>query len=655
MIEYAWLVPLLPLLAFVLIEATASYLGDKVAWLGVGAILASFVVAVKIFVESLGGAKLEGLDFNWVLSGDRVIPIGIQVDHLAAVTMVMVTIVSAMVQLYSIGYMHGDKRFGRYFAVVSLFTAAMLGLVIADNFFLLLLSWEIMGLCSYLLIGHWYENTVPQEASMKAFLTTRVGDIGLMIGIWVLFAATGSFNFAQIGEAAKAGHVAPVVLLIGGLLVFSGGVGKSAQFPLHVWLPDAMAGPTPASALIHAATMVAAGVYLVARSYMIFAYAPAMVLMIVAIIGGFTAFFAATIATVRTDIKQVLAYSTVSQLGYMMLALGVGGATAGAFHLTTHAFFKALLFLGSGSVIHAVHSQEMHELGGLYKKMPITFGTWVVGTLALSGVPPFSGFFSKDEILLAAYNYAPRGFEWVGGLVFAFGMATAFLTAYYMTRATVLTFFGRPRNHHQYDHAHESPWVMALPLVILAVPALLVGFAGSTWFGLGNWFGHFVEIEGGREFHHSAFVQNFAIISALGGILVGYLVYGRASAEARSRVLPTLRPVYLVLKNKYYVDEFYHATAVAGTLALSRLAGWFDQNVIDRLVNWVGALGVFGSDAAGETDRVVVDGLVNFVGDGTLWVGRQARRLQTGLVQSYMLTLAAAVVIGIILFQVIGG
>ncbi len=655
MIEYAWLVPLLPLLAFVLIEATASYLGDKVAWLGVGAILASFVVAVKIFVESLGGAKLEGLDFNWVLSGDRVIPIGIQVDHLAAVTIVMVTIVSAMVQLYSIGYMHGDKRFGRYFAVVSLFTAAMLGLVIADNFFLLLLSWEIMGLCSYLLIGHWYENTVPQEASMKAFLTTRVGDIGLMIGIWVLFAATGSFNFAQIGEAAKAGHVAPVVLLIGGLLVFSGGVGKSAQFPLHVWLPDAMAGPTPASALIHAATMVAAGVYLVARSYMIFAYAPAMVLMIVAIIGGFTAFFAATIATVRTDIKQVLAYSTVSQLGYMMLALGVGGATAGAFHLTTHAFFKALLFLGSGSVIHAVHSQEMHELGGLYKKMPITFGTWVVGTLALSGVPPFSGFFSKDEILLAAYNYAPRGFEWVGGLVFAFGMATAFLTAYYMTRATVLTFFGRPRNHHQYDHAHESPWVMALPLVILAVPALLVGFAGSTWFGLGNWFGHFVEIEGGREFHHSAFVQNFAIISALGGILVGYLVYGRASAEARSRVLPTLRPVYLVLKNKYYVDEFYHATAVAGTLALSRLAGWFDQNVIDRLVNWVGALGVFGSDAAGETDRVVVDGLVNFVGDGTLWVGRQARRLQTGLVQSYMLTLAAAVVIGIILFQVIGG
>jgi len=666
LIQFTWLVAVLPIISYLLIVALERRLGDKTAYFGIAALLAAFVLSAGIFVEVLNGATYHK-EFTWVISGTRAIPLGIQLDHLSATLLAAVTLVSSMIHIYSLGYMHGDKRIPRYYAVLSLFTAGMLGLVIADNYFILLVSWEIMGLCSYLLIGHWYEQKGPQEASMKAFLTTRVGDVALMVGIWLFFAYTGSLKFGEIGEMIKAGHVPATAALVGSLLIFGGAVGKSAQFPLHVWLPDAMAGPTPASALIHAATMVAAGVYLVARSFPIFSAAPPQALLVVAIIGGFTSIFAASIATVMTDIKKVLAYSTVSQLGYMVLALGAGSVVAGTFHLTTHAFFKALLFLVSGSVIHAVHSQEMHEMGGLRKKMPITFWAWTIGTLALAGVPPFAGFFSKDEVLLAAANLPARLTEqglghlaWIGNLVFFFGLATAFLTAYYMTRATILTFFGQPRDHHKYDHAHESPGVMAWPLIVLSVPAALVGFAGTTWFGEhGNWWASFIGEQalewGAAEPHHIGWVMPLAIASALLGILVGYLLYGVAGVKTRQNAITALRPLYTLLKNKYYVDELYMGTVVAATLAFSRVVGWVDQNVVDRIVNWVGAAGEWFADVAGATDRYVVDGAVNGTAAVAMSAGKGLRRLQTGYVQSYMLTMAAMVVVGIILFQVIGG
>ncbi|MCL5045402.1 MAG: NADH-quinone oxidoreductase subunit L [Actinobacteria bacterium] len=656
MIKLTALVALLPLFSWVLIWSTQKWLKDKVAYFGIAAILASLVLSLGIFADALRGATYHW-DFQWVVSGANVIRLGIQLDHLSAVMLLVVTVVSSMVQIYSLGYMHGDSRFPRYYGVLSLFTAGMLGLVIADNYLILLLSWEIMGLCSYLLIGHWYEQPGPQGAAMKAFLTTRIGDVGLMIGIWVLFYLTGSFQFEgitdKLGELRKAGELAPALIAAGSLLVFSGGVGKSAQFPLHVWLPDAMAGPTPASALIHAATMVAAGVYLVARSYPILVFSPEYVWGTIAFIGGFTALFAASIATVQTDIKKVLAYSTVSQLGYMMLGLGVGNASAGIFHLMAQAFFKSLLFLGSGSIIHALHSQELHEMGGLRKKMPITFWTWMIGAASMAGVPGFAGFFSKDEVLLAAYNFGER-FPVLGPALFWMGVVTAFFTAYYTTRATVLAFFGGPRDHHKYDHAHESPMNMALPLIVLAVPAALAGYAGTEWFGLHNWWAHFVEIEGGREFEASSFVMISAITAGLAGIAVATAIYGYALVD-RVKAIRTLKPVYLVLKNKYYVDELYDATVVAGTQLLSRVVGWFDATIVDGIVNLVGYLGLAASEISGAFDKYVVDGAVNLVGDGTLAAGRQVRKIQTGYVQSYMLAMAVVVVIGVIIFQVIGG
>lgn len=664
MVQYAGLVALLPLAVAAVILIGARALGERAGWLGLFGNIIALALAVGILIEGIlnHGVHYTAQYAEYFIWGKVALPIGIQVDGLTAVMLVVVTLVALCVQLYSIGYMHGDKRYTRYFAVVNLFTAGMLGLVLADNFFLLLVSWEIMGLCSFLLISHWYEQEANQWAGIKAFMTTRVGDIGLMVGIWLVYAYTGSFHFAEINAAIVAGHLVGIPLLVGALLIFMGAMGKSAQFPLHTWLPDAMAGPTPASSLIHAATMVAAGVYLVARSYGIFMGPEALAainavvpvsqaLVVVALIGGFTAVFAASIATLQSDIKKVLAYSTVSQLGYMIMALGVGGWMAAMFHLMTHAFFKALLFQCSGSVIHAVHTQEMHKMGGLRRKLPITFWTWMIGTAALAGLPFFSGFYSKDAILIAAFHWNPGiGPAWLPSLVFGMGLAAAFMTAYYMTRATVLTFFGQPRDTHAYAHAHESPPTMTIPLIILAIPAFASGY-------IEHWFEEFTAISqlGLKVIHTKGPVPVLATSAALLGIAVGLLIYARGNVALRARTIRAAGPLYTLVKNKYFVDEFYSAVVVRGTHALAALIYLLDKWVIDFIVNLVGRFNQWFADFTGWLDQKVVDGAVNLTADMANDSGRALRKLSTGQVQHAMLTLAVVVVLGAILFQVIGG
>ncbi len=641
-VDNAWIIAALPLFSWLIITFFNRRLGERAHWVGVPAILASLVLAIISFSQAAAGYNYH-FSAPWLKIGRFTIEMGYQVDNLTAVMLIVVTVVSSMVQIFSIGYMHGDRRYARYYGTLSLFTFAMLALVLADNFLLLLISWEIMGLCSYLLIGHWFEEEWPRMASIKAFLTTRVGDVAMMAGIWFLFARTGTFSFEKIAEMVEHGELAPLAVTIGALAVFGGAVGKSAQFPLHVWLPDAMAGPTPVSALIHAATMVAAGVYLVSRAYGIFAFSPTA-LTVVAVIGGITALMAATIGTVMTDLKKVMAYSTISQLGYMMLALGVGGYTAGVFHLTTHAFFKALLFLTAGSVSHAVHTFEMHSMGGLARKMPITYATFLIGAASLAGIPPFSGFWSKDEILLDAFH--------ANKVLFWMGVLTAMVTAYYVTRATYLVFLGQPRDHHKYHHAHESSAVMTVPLIILAVLAAVAGLPGSPL--MGKWFGHFITFGHGHEAEPVPMVMFLAIGASVIGVVAGWAVYG-ARIISREKVIHSLRPLYTLLKNKYYFDEIYHAAFVWTGHRLAELVAWFDLRVIDWIVNALGYGTVRLSQATGEFDLLVVDGLVNGVAGTVVATGRQARRLQTGYVQGYVLTIFATVVAGLIIFQVIGG
>jgi NADH-quinone oxidoreductase subunit L len=563
------------------------------------------------------------------------------VDQLTAIMLVVVTGVAMLVQIYSIGYMHGDPRYPRFFAYLSFFSAAMLSLVIADNLLLFFVSWELVGLASYLLIGFWFEKPSAMRAAKKAFIVTRVGDVGLFLGVLLLFSKTGHLNFREIfdsvptlmGVNLQIGQLLVPVLPLAGLLLFAGAIGKSAQFPLHVWLPDAMEGPTPVSALIHAATMVAAGVYLVGRTYPIFNYDPhslSITLTVVGIVGAITAFMAATIATVQNDIKRVLAYSTISQLGYMMLGLGVGGYTAGLLHLMTHAFFKANLFLGSGSVIHGTGTQDMQEMGGLAKKMPRTYWTFLIGTAALAGLPLTAGFFSKDEILLEAFH--------ANTVLFWMGLAAAFLTAFYMTRLMALTFWGEPRNHEV--HAHESPRVMTTPLVVLAVLSIVSGYV--AW-PTNNIFHHLVHFgEGALPFSWTVAIM--ATSSAALGIGLGWAVFmKRAIAPSAFRL--RVPWAYNLLANKYYLDEIYWAVLVVPLFWLTRTLAIFDQKIVDGLVNGVAYLTVGLAIVQGWIDKWIVDGLVNLVGGVTKLSGRVLRYGQTGIVQNYMLVLFAGVLV----------
>ena len=612
MAELVWIIPLCAFLAYLLTLLVGPSLRENASYIGIVLIGAAFVAAVATLIDVIGGAAGH-LRFAWLTVGETQVDLGVQVGPLEASVLVMVTLVSLMVEVYSRGYMRGDARYNRFYTNVNLFVFGMLGLVISDNFLMFVAFWEIMGLCSYLLIGHWFEDLENAKAALKAFLTTRVGDAAFFIGIWLYYQSTGTFAFG-----ADLSQVAQGTLVLMGIMMFLGAMGKSAQMPLHIWLPDAMAGPTPVSALIHAATMVAAGVFLVARAYPIFVEAP-VVLLVVAIVGGVTALAAALIATVQVDIKKTLAYSTISQLGYMMLSLGVGGFVPAVFHLLTHGFFKGLLFLGSGSVIHSAGTQDMHEMGGLYRKMPVTAITFMVGSLALAGIPPFAGYFSKDEILLTAFHSA---YPWL----FWLGIAAAFLTAYYMTRLIVLTFFGKPRVPHLFEHAHESPAVMTVPLIVLAVPAALAGFAGAPQ--LGSWFSHFVQAPVAvAEAAPSGLVTALAVGVALAGILVGWTVYATRAVD-RALAIRYLYPLYVFLKQKMYFDH------LAGGVALFGLGV---ANVVAAFDHWV------------------IDGIINGVAWLTGALGNVTRRWAMGSGQAYAMTLFAAVVVGLILYQVLGG
>jgi NADH-quinone oxidoreductase subunit L len=602
---------------------------------------------------------------TWFTIGGINFEAGTLLDGLSAMMLVMVCIISLLVHIYSTEYLHGDVRFTHYYAFLSLFTASMLFYVVSSNTLQMLVGWELVGVCSFALIGHWWEEKKNSDAALKAFLTNRVGDMGLIIGVTVTFFAAGatSFNVLHINEYALSGGANTTLLLVGALCLFAGVTSKSGQFPLHTWLPDAMAGPTPVSALIHAATMVCAGVYLIARLYAVFFEGLGIgssSLHYVAFIGGFTTIMGGALAFVQTDLKKVLAYSTISQLGYMVMALGVGAWTAGVFHLFTHAFFKACLFLGAGSVSHACHHTfDMREMGGLRKYMPSTHKTFLIASLALAGIFPLAGFWSKDEILAGAANGQQNAYT----LMLVFGLITALMTAAYMARAYYMTFWGEYRGH---GTPHESPKVITVPLWILAIGAVLFGFLNfPKFFGAPDWattrFEHFVEPTFAfPAIEHAEFTPWLAVLStilAVSGITLALLYYaknkGPHGLTSRSRAA---KAGYTFLENKYYLDTLYTDIVAADTKGpLARAAYWVNQNVLDGIIDGTANVS---KKVAGfvyrDIDQLVVDGVVNGTGLVSEGSGQFLRRMQTGKVQQYAAILFSGVVVlaGVLVFVV---
>ncbi|MGB2988933.1 MAG: NADH-quinone oxidoreductase subunit L [Candidatus Zixiibacteriota bacterium] len=640
MLANAWIIPLLPLLAFVIIVFFTNRNEKASSLVSIGAICLSFVLSLIVIASVLKNPVASEFEFTWIDLPGFKIKVGMLIDPLTAVMLFVVCTVSMLVHIYSVGYMNGDPRFSRFFSFLSLFSFSMLGLVLANNFLELFVFWELVGLTSYLLIGFWFEKKIASDAGKKAFITTRTGDLGFIIGILILTTAAGTFNFREMFHAVEAGHIPFGLLTVGAIFLFAGAVGKSAQFPLHVWLPDAMEGPTPVSALIHAATMVAAGVYLVARTMTIYLAAENAGL-VVAIIGCFTAFLAASIALVQNDIKRVLAYSTISQLGYMIMILGLGGLTAGTFHLYTHAFFKALLFLGAGSVIHAVHTNDIWEMGGLYRKMKITAVTFIVASLSISGIFPLSGFWSKDEILAVASHFHNPIFLIVATLV-------AGMTAFYMFRLCFVTFFGKPRDQEKYDHAHESPKVMTVPLMVLAFLSVVAGWVGLPW--LKHGYSSFVYHHEPHHVEPNFILMIVSTVVALSGIYLAYAMYYKKSISPE-KLKTKFAFVYKLLYNKYYFDELYHAIIVNPIMKLSKiLFVKLDVGVVDWLVNGAGSFTVFLSDIKEWFDSRIVDGTVNGLAHVTRGMGSGLRRIQTGQVQNYAFVIFFGLVL-IILFK----
>ena len=635
MTRLAYLIPIFPLISFVILIFFGKKLGHKSAFVAIGASSLSLLTAAPFEIGAFRG-QIFSHSFEWMKLRGASFPFGVWIDPLSAMMLFVVTFVGTLIIIYSVGYMHEDPRFSRFFAYLSLFMASMLNLVIARNLLLLYLSWELVGLCSYLLIGFWFEKDSAARASKKAFITTRIGDVSFFLGLLLLFFTIGTLEIKNLTHeflATFANH--PRRLTLAGLLIFGGAVGKSAQFPLHVWLPDAMEGPTPVSALIHAATMVAAGVYLVARIFPLIATFPDS-LIVIATIGTVTAFLAAFIGLTQTDIKRVLAYSTISQLGFMIAALGLGGYAAGTFHLMTHAFFKALLFLGAGSVIHGTGTQDLREMGGIWKKMPHTTLTFLIASLAIAGVPPFAGFWSKDEILVTAFNGPNKIFYYVL-------TATATMTAFYMFRLVFLAFFGKPRKD---LHVHESPAVMTVPLWILAIGSAVIGLPGSPW--MHHAFQHFIlpghEIEPGNPL-----VMKISVGCGAGGILLAALIYLLFPRLAGFFGM-IFKPLYLASYNKLWFDELYQATVIRAWYGLGNLLYRFDQNVVDGAVNGTGLGTVRFSDIQNWIDVHIVDGIVNGVGRVTRGFSGVLRKIQTGFIQNYLIILFVGVVI-ILFFQ----
>lgn len=601
MMENAWIIPLFPLLSFLLLLVVGKRLKEASAYVGMAATFLSFLVAVVVLVARFNQPTYEATHV-WFTIGKMDVTAGFAVNPLNALMLVVVSLVSFLVHMYSKGYMHGDERFPVFYAYLGLFTFAMLGLVLSANLLQTYIFWELVGLGSFLLIGFYFYKEEAKAAAKKAFIMTRIGDVGLLIGMILLFWQTKSFQYNDIFVALHAGKLSDTIVTISAILIFVGAVGKSGQFPLHTWLPDAMEGPTPVSALIHAATMVAAGVYLVASLFPLYE-ASETAMLTVAVVGGFTAIFAASIGLVQTDIKRVLAYSTVSQLGYMMLALGAGGYVAGIFHLTTHAFFKALLFLAAGSVIHAVHTQDIEKMGGLWRKMPLTAPLFLIGTLAISGVPLLSGFFSKDEILVAVWQHGHPVLFWLA-------VIAAFFTAFYMFRLFFLVFGGDMRG--EAHDVHESPAVMTVPMIVLGVLAVVAGYINTPWFGA--FLGDFLTGESGHE-DAPAWIMVVATAISLAGIFLAWLMYGKRSL-ARDWLSSRTPITYQVLLNKYYVDEFYTMTVGYATKVFSLFLQYVDRFIVEGLANVIAsftkAIGSIGSKL--QNGQVQMYGAVTFIG-----------------------------------------
>ncbi len=686
----AWLIPLIPAASFLIILLFGKRMPRGGSEVGITAVAASFVLGLLTLVQWIGAVNAAGdaavspaiSKWTWWISGGTSFTIGTLVDGLAVALIFVVTLVSLLVHIYSTDYVAGDVRYTHFFAFLSLFTASMLFFVLSENTIQMILGWEMVGVCSFVLIGHWWEEKANSNAALKAFLTNRVGDIGLLIGMAILFFAADSFSVVKINSLAAEGSIAHGLLLAASLCLMAAVMSKSGQFFLHTWLPDAMAGPTPVSALIHAATMVVAGVYMVARLFAVFFEGLAIAgssVNALAIMGGITTLVGASLAFVQTDIKRVLAYSTISQLGYMVLALGVGAWTAAVFHLFTHAFFKACLFLGSGSVSHAVHSFDMKkDMGGLRKHMPHTFRTFVIASLALAGLAPLAGFWSKDEILAGTGGWGAFGGTGGNGaytFVLFMAMLTAALTAAYMTRCVYLTFFGTYRGH---GHPHESGRRITVPLWILAVFAV-----GAGWTNLPKgfqivpkgWreqFGHYVEPRAAEGFYfpHIAHatpswtLAAFSTLVVLFGLGAAYYYYfvkvralGGSATELPNGLTSRFRIARLghrLLARKYYLDHLYTDILAKGTAGpVARGAYWLNQRGIDEVVNQAGRKAVSaGHVLYDKIDQKVVDGVVNATGRASHGAGEEIRRMQTGKVQQYagvMFVVAALIAVVLIL------
>jgi NADH-quinone oxidoreductase subunit L len=651
--NYMWLVPLLPFIAFFAILFFGKKLPGKGHSVGLIATAAAWVISLVGFIDLASGAEAVEKSWTWFQFGGGEsfsLELGMSYDFLCGIMFVVVTTISLLVQIYSTSYMHDDKRYSWFYAALSLFTFSMLLLVIANNLILMLVGWEGVGVCSYFLIGHFWEEKPNSDAAIKAFITTRIGDVGFLFGIFVLFVAGGTFNISALNHMAEAGEISEGLLTIGALLLFCGAVGKSAQFPLHVWLPDAMAGPTPVSALIHAATMVVAGIYLVGRMFLVFEHAGAA-LDVVAVIASITMLIAAVLALLQDDLKRVLAYSTVSQLGYMMAALSVGAFTASFFHLFTHAMFKALLFLGAGSVIHGVHSNNMVDMGGLRKYMPHTFRTFIIGSLALAGIFPLAGFWSKDEILGGALRSAVDG-QATAWIVFVTGMIVAFLTAFYMTRACVKTFWGEYRGH---GEPHENDGAIVTPLWVLAIASCTVGFLGIPVIGL---FADWITVPG--EAHHG-FSLGYNIVLpavsvglALGAIWLGWQMYARDRFKFDILASP-FAWAYRFVENKYYLDDLYLGGIIKPIqYPLARAMYWSNQNVIDKVVDGAAIGSIFaGGQVYGRIDQGTIDFIINGSAGLTGASGGLLRYVQSGNVQRYAAVLFASVAVFVALFAIV--